>query len=200
MRDMRWIAFLLVATAFGQDTSRQRASLARQRESIQKQAASAGVRLISWDVPIADCETVEDAIVAPFIDAASKESSVESRLIRAVIEQESAYHACAVSPKGAKGLMQLMPATAERFGVHDIFDPKENIQAGAKFLKELIDKYSGDLPKALGAYNAGPKAVDSADGIPDIPETRDYVEAIMNKLEPTRTDPPQTPKPKPIEN
>jgi soluble lytic murein transglycosylase-like protein len=162
---------------------------------------------MSWDLeggggdpPAPPCPPVEDSIVAPLIEGAAKDSAVEPKLLRAVIEQESGYHACAVSSRGAKGLMQLMPETADRFGVKDAFDPKENIQAGTKFLKELIDKYKGDLPKALGAYNAGPNAVDQAGGIPDIAETQDYVQAIMKKLEPAPADPAPIPAPKPIVN
>ena len=85
-------------------------------------------------------------------------------------------------------------------GLRDPFDPKENIEAGAKYLKQLIDKYKGNLGLALGAYNAGASVVDQAGGIPDIPETRAYVQAILDKIEPTRTDPPSIRKPKPIEN
>jgi soluble lytic murein transglycosylase-like protein len=89
---------------------------------------------------------------------------------------------CAISAKGAQGLMQLMPDTAQQLAVLDVFDPKENIEAGAKYLKQLIDKYKGDLKLALGAYNAGPTTVDQAGGIPDIQETKDYVEAILKRL------------------
>ena len=103
-------------------------------------------------------------------------------LLRAVIGQESAFHPCAVSSKGAQGLMQLMPEVASRLGVKDIFDPKQNVEAGAQYLKELLDKYKGDLSRALAAYNAGPAAVDQANGIPDIPETREYVESILGHL------------------
>jgi soluble lytic murein transglycosylase-like protein len=99
-----------------------------------------------------------------------------------VIGQESAFHPCAVSSKGAQGLMQLMPEVASRLGVKDVFDPKQNVAAGAQYLKELLDKYKGDLSKALAAYNAGPTAVDQANGIPDIPETRQYVESILGQL------------------
>jgi soluble lytic murein transglycosylase-like protein len=122
------------------------------------------------------------------------------KLLRAVMERESGFHPCAVSPKGAKGLMQLMPDTAAQLGVKDPFDPKENVDAGAHYLKQMLDRYKGDLSQALGAYNAGPAAVDQAGGVPDIPETLDYVKSILQKLAPTRTDPPSIPPPKPIEN
>jgi soluble lytic murein transglycosylase-like protein len=78
--------------------------------------------------------------------------------------------------------MQLMPETASELSVKDVFDPKENIAAGAKYLKELLDKYKGDTKLALAAYNAGPAAVDAIGAIPDIQETRDYVDAIIKKI------------------
>ena len=80
----------------------------------------------------------------PLIDSAAKQHQLQPKLIRGVIEQESAFHACAISAKGAKGLMQLMPATIEQFKVTDVFDPQQNIEAGATFLRQLLDKYKGD--------------------------------------------------------
>ena len=96
--------------------------------------------------------------------------------------------------------MQLMPETATQLGVHDPFDPKENIEAGAKYLRQLLDKYKGDMAQALGAYNAGPSTVDQSGGVPAIPETKDYVDAILKKLGITRTDPQSIQMPKPIGN
>jgi soluble lytic murein transglycosylase-like protein len=116
------------------------------------------------------------------------------------MERESGYRPCAISSKGAQGLMQLMPETSLELGVSDPFDPKESVSGGAKFLKQLIDKYQGDLSKVLGAYNAGPAAIDQAGGIPDIQETKDYVDAILKKLGVTRTVPPSDPTPKPTGN
>jgi soluble lytic murein transglycosylase-like protein len=78
--------------------------------------------------------------------------------------------------------MQLMPATAEQLGIQDPFDPVSNLDAGAKFLKQLLGKYGGDVPKALGAYNAGPSKVDAAGGVPAIPETLDYIRQILGSL------------------
>jgi soluble lytic murein transglycosylase-like protein len=77
------------------------------------------------------------------------------------------------------GLMQLMPSTAEQFGVKDSFDPVENVEAGARFLSELMKRYNGDVFKAVSAYNAGPARVDAVDGIPQIPETIDYINRIF---------------------
>ena len=83
---------------------------------------------------------------------------------------------------GARGLMQIMPDTAGDLNLKDVFDPKENIAAGSKYLKQLLDKYKGDNKLALAAYNAGSAAVDAANGVPDIQETRDYVDAILKKI------------------
>jgi soluble lytic murein transglycosylase-like protein len=120
--------------------------------------------------------------VTPIIEGAAKAHELRPELLRAVIQQESAFRPCAVSSQGAQGLMQLMPDTVGRFGVKDAFDPQQNIEAGAKFLKQLIDKYKGDLAQALGAYNAGPETVDQAGGVPQIRETQDYVKAILEKV------------------
>lgn len=108
---------------------------------------------------------------------------VEPELIDAVIRQESAYNPYAVSHKGAKGLMQLMPATAERFGVKDVFDPAENVQGGVKYLRQLLDRYDGDRRLALAAYNAGEGAVDRYGGVPPYAETQDYVDRIVGPSE-----------------
>ncbi len=117
------------------------------------------------------------------IDQNSKTQGVKSELIRAVISQESANRPCAVSVKGAQGLMQLMPATAEQFGVSDPFDPKQNVEAGTKLLKQLLAKYGGDVSLTLSAYNAGSGRVDRDGGVPQIPETQKYVTDILGKLD-----------------
>ena len=80
------------------------------------------------------------------------------------------------------GLMQLMPATAEQLGIQNPFDAASNVDAGARFLRQLLNRYSGDIPRALGAYNAGPTKVDAAGGVPAIPETVDYIRQIMSNL------------------
>jgi soluble lytic murein transglycosylase-like protein len=166
----------------------QRAAVTQQRAASRIQAESLGVwlmplpdrpRLASSEPP--DCDPIENSLVDPLIADAAKQHGIESKLIRAVIEQESAFRPCAVSFSGAEGLMQLMPATAADLGVADPFDPKQNVDAGTRYLKQLIEKYKGDLPQALGAYNAGPKTVDNAGGVPDIQETREYVDAILAK-------------------
>ena len=104
-------------------------------------------------------------------------------LVRAVVRKESAYNPCATSIKGAQGLMQLMPSVQAQFGVTDPYDPKQNISAGTRLLKQLLDTYGGDLPKALGAYNAGTTRVDQFGGVPPFPETMRYVTGILGDLD-----------------
>ena len=111
----------------------------------------------------------------------SERYELAPELVRAVIRQESAFDPFAVSIKGAQGLMQLMPATARRFGVQDVFDPAENVLGGVKYLRLLLDRYDGDMRLALAAYNAGEGAVDRYKGIPPYAETRDYVQRIAGE-------------------
>jgi hypothetical protein len=105
---------------------------------------------------------------------------VDARVVSALIQVESAYRSRAVSPKGARGLMQLMPATGRKYGALDLFDPKVNLDAGVQHLKRLLARY--DLPIALAAYNAGEAAVDRFGGIPPFRETQDYVTRILRLL------------------
>ena len=135
------------------------------------------------------CDPVSETDIAPIVLDTAQREGLDPHLLTAVIQQESAFRPCAVSPKGAQGLMQLMPATAEQFGVQDPFDIQENIGGGARFLKELLTRYTGDLPLALGAYNAGPAKVDEAGGVPAIPETMNYVREILRKLAAPPVDP-----------
>lgn len=115
------------------------------------------------------------------VKLASEKYGLPEQLIKAVIEQESGFDPWAVSSKGALGLMQLMPSTAEILGVKNPFDIYENILGGAGYLKVLLDRYGGDLNKALAAYNAGPMKV--KDNVPQIPETRKFIRSVIDSYE-----------------
>ena len=116
----------------------------------------------------------------PIIEKAALAASLEADLLRAVIVVESGFDARAVSRRGAVGLMQLMPATARRFGVTDRYDPMQNVHAGARYLKSLIDRYGKDIELALAAYNAGERAVDRCGRcIPAYKETQAYVPKVL---------------------
>lgn len=113
------------------------------------------------------------------VKEAAERHRMDPALIRAVIETESHWNAGAVSRKGAVGLMQLVPSTAQRFGVKDMFSPKQNVDAGVRYLKTLLERYNGNLELALAAYNAGEGAVDRARGVPAFRETRNYVQRVQ---------------------
>jgi soluble lytic murein transglycosylase-like protein len=115
----------------------------------------------------------------PIISSASRNYSVDPDLVRAVIQAESNYNPQAVSSKGAMGLMQLMPGTAREMAVADPFDPEENIHGGVRYLSELLRLLNNKLPLALAAYNAGPAKVLAKNEIPQIEETKDYVQKVL---------------------
>ncbi|MBI5837363.1 MAG: transglycosylase SLT domain-containing protein [Candidatus Eisenbacteria bacterium] len=119
----------------------------------------------------------------PMILRAAHETGVDSRLLEAVLLTESAGRPRAVSPKGASGLMQLMPDTARAMGVKNVFDPWENVRGGARYLAQLLDRFGGSVTHALAAYNAGPTAVERHGGVPPYPETRRYVRQILGRLD-----------------
>jgi soluble lytic murein transglycosylase-like protein len=171
-------------------------SVARQRSAVEKQAGQAErgaffvlappARLgatVPAPAPVAaDCDSLPPSEVDSLVEQAAQRQDLDEETLRAVMRQESAFRPCAVSPKGAMGLMQLMPGTATQFGVPNPFDPVDNVEAGASFLKQLLVRYDGDLTLALGAYNAGPAKVDAAAGVPKIPETQEYIRRVLSTL------------------
>jgi soluble lytic murein transglycosylase-like protein len=120
------------------------------------------------------------AAYSSIIGEASRAHRVSPSLIRAVIHAESAFNPYAVSPKGARGLMQLIPDTARRFSVKNSFDPKENIYGGSKYLSWLLRRYGGNLKYAVAAYNAGEGSVDKYRGVPPYSETQNYVLKVLD--------------------
>lgn len=111
---------------------------------------------------------------------------VDPALVLAVIAVESAFQPAAVSPRGAQGLMQLMPATAVELGVRDAFDPEQNLDGGVRHLRALLQRYEGDLQRALAAYNAGAAAVERHGGVPPFGETRGYVDSVLRRYRESR--------------
>jgi hypothetical protein len=121
--------------------------------------------------PVADLNQV--------VNEASGRYRLDPDLVNSVIKAESDFNAHAVSPKGARGLMQLMPGTASQLGVPNAFDPQANVEGGTKYLRELLEKYNFDIIKALAAYNAGPQTVERFGGVPPYYETKAYVARIV---------------------
>ena len=135
---------------------------------------------------------------AQVIRAAAERYGVDTRLVEAIVQTESAGNPTAVSPKGAYGLMQLLPETARRFGLNrkkDLLDPKKNLEAGVKYLKWLTNRFGGDAEKILAAYNAGEGAVQRFGGIPPYQETQSYVQKIFGLLGVTTPAPVTAPAP-----
>lgn len=139
-----------------------------------------------------ECEPILPSMLQPSIEKAAKREGLDADLLLMVILRESSFQPCAVSPVGARGLMQLMPETAEELGVRDPFDPEENLAAGAKFLGKLLRRYGGDLTLALGAYHMGPGAMDDRKQAPLGPATRQYVSGILRLLEPPEPGKPSS--------
>jgi soluble lytic murein transglycosylase-like protein len=200
---MWWLAIFLMQDLNAQQSQRVRAamsaSIEKQRSSVERQlksiqnpappamppsfAAPSFTTPAFTTAPVAyACDPVAQPELSKMIDNVAREHSVDPALVREVARQESGFRPCAVSSKGAQGLMQLMPATQAQLEVHDPFDPQESLSAGAKLLKQLLDRYQGDLALALSAYNAGMTRVDRTSTVPEIPETQDYVTNILGRL------------------
>ncbi|HEY1205876.1 MAG: lytic transglycosylase domain-containing protein [Bryobacteraceae bacterium] len=194
---------LAAAVAAGQtpdSIARQRAAIERQRAAVKQQVraaspATAAFFTVPWSEPLsppatapaataveAECDPVPEDQIAPMVQEIAQREGLTPDLLRAVIEKESSYLPCAVSSAGAEGLMQLMPDTAAGLGVEDPFDPHKNVDGGAKYLKQMLDRYGGNLLLGLAAYNAGPSRADNAGILPLPAETTSYVSDILQKL------------------
>jgi Transglycosylase SLT domain len=132
------------------------------------------------EAPMAPVQTVSEVPYGAIIDKFAAEQGVDAKLVRALVQVESAYEPRARSPKGAMGLTQLMPATARQYGVADPYDPTSNIEAGIKHLKSLLQRFPRSVALALAAYNAGEAAVLRFHAIPPYAETRNYVSRILS--------------------
>jgi soluble lytic murein transglycosylase-like protein len=130
--------------------------------------------------PLSSNRAVRAEVLQQIVREKAEKHNLDPALVSAVISTESNWNTSALSSKGAQGLMQLVPGTAQKLGVFNVWDPEENVDAGVRYLRMLLERYNGDLPKALAAYNAGPSVVDRWGGIPNYRETRDYVRKVTN--------------------
>jgi soluble lytic murein transglycosylase-like protein len=173
---------------FAESIAKMQAGLDKQRESVERQMRAVGNTQPFVPAPasgatsVTDCERLPEDEIRRLATEAAEQEAVDPLLVHAMIRRESGGKPCAVSAKGAQGLMQLMPATQSDLGVRDPFEPAENVKAGVRYLKQLLEKYDSDVRLALAAYNAGPQRVTPGGGIPAIPETQAYVTAILDEL------------------
>jgi len=159
--------------------------------TVRLQVAGGSIEVLAEEIVVIEPEDyfpapVKERLDVPFeelIRAAAEKHGVEAQLIASVIAVESNFNPRAVSRKLAQGLMQLMPETAARFAVTNMFDPAQNIEAGTRYLKELLERYGQDLRLALAAYNAGPERVEQYQGVPPYRETRSYVRKVTQAVE-----------------
>jgi hypothetical protein len=143
--------------------------------------------------PAPQLSPLPDTALAPLIVKHAQEQGIDPSLVRLVIQKESGFNPQAVSPKGAMGLMQLMPGTASMLGVQDPFNPDQNINGGVRYLKHCLERFNNDVCLALAAYNAGPENVAKHQGVPPFAETRNYVANIMREYTGQPVDMPAPP-------
>jgi Transglycosylase SLT domain len=138
--------------------------------------------------PVPAAQQASQPLYRDLVEAAAKRYNVDADLISSVIAVESGFDPKAVSRKNARGLMQLLPETAARLGVQDIFDPRENIDAGTRYLRELLQQYNNDVALALAAYNAGPDRVQQYGRVPPFAETISYVRRVKRGYEKSKSE------------
>jgi soluble lytic murein transglycosylase-like protein len=218
MTRLKFFALLLILSALAPAANAEYAVLrSGQRLHItgyENRGATVLLRLKGGKIEVPASELVaiepEDVFTAPppaatatlpvpfadLIRAASQKYAVDQELIASVILVESNFNPRAVSPRNARGLMQLLPETAQRFAVVNVFDPAQNIDAGTRYLKELLELYKQDLRLTLAAYNAGPDRVEQFRGVPPFAETVSYVHRVTQtySAHKTRATPPNPPK------
>lgn len=154
------------------------ASAAPQAGAAQRSHAPSSLNVGTGMTAVSDLP-VADSNLSAIVNQAAREYQVDPRLVNAVAQAESGGDQSAVSPVGAIGVMQLMPETAASLGV-DPYDEKQNVEGGAKYLREMLDEFGGDVRKAVAAYNAGPAAVRAYGGVPPYRETQDYVSKVLD--------------------
>jgi soluble lytic murein transglycosylase-like protein len=163
-------------TSFATQLATASASPTAATASTMPAAATTGTSTLPAGTPYAD-----------EITAAAKRNGLDPALLAGLVKQESGFNANAVSPAGARGLTQLMPSTAAGLGVSDPTDPAQALEGGAKYLKQQLDHFGGDVAKALAAYNAGPGAVEKFGGVPPYAETQNYVKRVQANADSFRT-------------
>lgn len=136
------------------------------------------ISVLSYQVEASPTQTLKQ-MYDPFIKVHAQKHNIPADLVHSIIRAESNYNSRAISPKGAVGLMQLMPETAAQYGVQDRFDPEQNIKGGVRYLKDLCKLYDGNTKLVLAAYNAGQEALKKFSGIPPYPETKNYIQRVM---------------------